>query len=240
MCVCDGLGSLSSTRGTAQAPGELSQVEWYERGEPDKQPRKRFTMIRAGERRKWGGNKCPGERKDFLSPAPRAQPRHLRTCPQIEGQLLQYATIVDCVWIRKREFRRVDRVNSQLVKRTEQENGSIRELWMFILGQHVAEEVDGVGYDESAAQRAGVALRQVRDDSQQRLHSQDDASVLEESRVARQVMQTAQSEPVGRHKCVVQINGANKQTDVFTLVMAGGWCRGRRTSIRPDLVALTR
>ena len=102
----------------------------------------------------------------------------------------------------------MDRVNSQLVKRTEQENGSIREMWMFILGQHVAEEVDGVGHDESAAQRAGVALRQVRDDSQQRLHSQDDASVLEESRAARQVMQTsAQNEPVGRHKCVGQING---------------------------------
>ena len=93
---------------------------------------------------------------------------------------------------------------------------------MFILGQHVVEEVGGVGHDESAAQRAEVALRQVRDDSQQRLHSQDDASVLEESRVARQVMQTAQSEPVGRHKCVGQINGA-KQTDGPIYSSNGRW-----------------
>ena len=86
----------------------------------------------------------------------------------------------------------MNRVNSQLVKRTEQENESlsIREMWMFILGQHVAEEVDGGGYDKS------LAFLCARDDSQQRLHSHDDASVLEESRAARQVMQTAQSEPV--------------------------------------------
>ena len=138
------------------------------------------------------------ERTFILSPA-----------PQDQGQQLQYATIGNCVDCGS-EKGASQRVNTQLVKRREQENRpwSIREMWMFILGQHVAEVVGGVGHDESAAQRADVALRQVRDDSQQRPHSQDDASVLEESRAARQVMQTsAQNEPVGRHKCVGQING---------------------------------
>ena len=95
---------------------------------------------------------------------------------------------------------------------------------MFILGQHVPEVVGGVGHDESAAQRADVALRQVRDDSQQRPHSQDDASVLQESRAARQVMQTsAQNEPVGRHKCVGQIYGQTKTKNRRIYSSNGRW-----------------
>ncbi len=60
--------------------------------------------------------------------------------------------------------------------------------------------MDGVGYDEPATQSAGVTLRQVRDDSQQRFDAQDDASMLKEARRARQVMETAQCQPVSPPK----------------------------------------
>ena len=36
----------------------------------------------------------------------------------------------------------------------------------YLLGKHVAEEVDGVGNDQSATQCAGVAVGQVRNDPQ--------------------------------------------------------------------------
>ena len=49
----------------------------------------------------------------------------------------------------------------------------------YILGEHVAEEVDGVGNEESAAEGAGVAAGQVRDHAEQRLDAKDDASLME-------------------------------------------------------------
>ena len=51
--------------------------------------------------------------------------------------------------------------------RKERKKERKKEMFVFyLLGKHVAEEVDGVGNDQSATQCAGVAVGQVRNDPQ--------------------------------------------------------------------------